>query len=667
MNNENKYLGEEKISKLLLKFSIPCILSLLVSALYNIVDQIFIGHSELGYLGNAATGIVFPLLVIALAFSWMFSDGTAAYLSICQGRHDTENAHKSVGISFTMNLIVSIILMLVFAIFDEQLLTLFGASEATLDMALTYFHIMVITLPIYMFINDTASIIRADGSPAFAMISSVAGAITNIILDPIFIFVFKMGIAGAAWATVIGEVVTAILCIVYFAKYTKTFKLAMHSFALDGTLLSRSLSLGVSTFITQMSIVFLALTCNVNLAKYGAMSIYGADIPISVISIETKVFTIVINIVVGLILGAQPIIGYNFGAKNIKRVKETFFVVLRSTIMIGLIATAIFEFWPELIIGIFGNGDALYMDFACQLFRIFLSLITCTITIKMMSIFLQAVGEPKKAAIVSLSRDIICFIPLCIFLPTLFAPEKGIYGVLLAAPIADIIAIIVTVIIGVNYFRKLDHIMNTESEPNLPESAAIIPSKKGIIITIEREHGSLGKQIGKEVSKALNIPFYYREMAVLAAQKSGLDKDFLAAINTNTPDALANFYLSTSASSQAIVASDNIIKDIAEAGSCVIVGRAASQVLAERDDVVRIFITAPKEYRIQKIMEMYGDNKEDALRYMKHVDESRAAYYKMVSNKTMGMANNYQLVIDSSIGVEQSTKLICEYIAAKLA
>ncbi|MDE7384700.1 MAG: MATE family efflux transporter, partial [Anaeroplasmataceae bacterium] len=356
MEQENSFLGCEKVSKLLLKFSIPCILSLLISALYNIVDQIFVGNSELGYLGNAATGIVFPILIIAHAFAWCIGDGSAAYLSLCQGRKDTKSAHKCIGTGITITVIISVILLTVFLIIKEPLLRLFGASDNTIDLAIEYFVIVIPFFPVFMVMNMMNSVIRADGSPAFSMIAMASGAVVNIILDPIFIFACHFGIAGAAWATVIGQIVSFVLTVIYCFR-TKTFKFILKSFIPNFKIFKNALLLGISTFITQMSIVVISLVCNIMLAKYGALSKYGPDIPISAISIETKVFTIIINIVVGIVLGGQPIIGYNYGAGKIDRVKKTYQLILLSSLIVGLVSTLIIEIFPDAVIAIFGSAN----------------------------------------------------------------------------------------------------------------------------------------------------------------------------------------------------------------------------------------------------------------------------------------------------------------------
>lgn len=648
----NKYLGKEKVSKLLLKFSIPCILSLLISSLYNIVDQIFIGNSELGYLGNAATSIVFPITIISVAFAWAIGDGSAAFLSLCQGRKDTKNSHLAIGNGILINFIISILFVILGFLFMDKLLFLFGASKITLPMAQDYFKIILIFIPVYMMANGMNAIIRADGNPGFSMASTLVGAITNIILDPIFIFIFKWGISGAAWATVIGQCLSLIISIVYFTK-TKTFKLSWKSFKINWGIFSNVIKLGVSTFITQMSIVVISLACNIMLAKYGDMSKYGTDIPIAVIGICMKVFTIVINIAVGIILGAQPILGYNYGAKQYNRVKQTFKLALISTVTVGIISMLIFEFFPDIIIKMFGTESALYMEFATKTFRIFLFFIAFTCIIKISSIFFQAVGNPVKASIVSLARDIIIFIPLVIILPRYI----GIEGALFAAPIADFIGIVITIALLISFFRKLGN----EEVSKISKDVKILSSKDGVIITISRMHGSRGKYIGELVAKKLNIPYYYKELTSISAQESGLDKEFISKLNQNS-NVLHDLYLTTTPVKYAIEAQEKVIKEIASNGSCVIVGRAADYVLRNHKNLIRLFIYAPEDYRINSVIEMYGDSLSDAKKNIHKSNKNRAGYYKLISNNTFGDVSNYDLCIDSSIGVEKTTEIICNFI-----
>ena len=464
--NENKILEEEKISKLLLKFSVACVMGLLISAFYNIVDQIFIGNSTLGYLGNAATGVSFPVICIANAFAWCVGDGAASYLSICAGRKDTDSAHKSVGTGITVTLLISIVLMLICEVAAVPLMSLFGASNQTLDLAVTYFRIVAAFFPFYLLLNVMNSMIRADGSPGFAMKAMVMGAIINIILDPIFIFLLKWGIAGAAWATAIGQVVSFAICAIYFFK-PKSFRLKKSSFVPNLPILSKMINLGAATFITQISIVAVTLVCNMTLARYGALSKYGPDIPISVFSIQTKVYTIVLNIVTGIVLGGQPIFGYNYGAKRMDRVREAYKIVFRATLITGITATIIFQLWPKEVVGIFGSGNELYQEFAVKTFRIYLSLVTVTCLVKMTAVFFQSIGKSKYAVMASVIRDIVCFTPLAIILPSVLEGAEvgtGINGILYAAPISDLVAIVVILILTISFFRKLNKETEVEVE-----------------------------------------------------------------------------------------------------------------------------------------------------------------------------------------------------------
>lgn len=661
MNEEsNKFLGEGKIGKLMLKFSIPCVLSLLVSALYNIVDQIFIGNSELSALGNAATGVVFPIFIISQAFAWCFGDGCAAYLNICQGQNNTKTAQKAIGTGITVTFAASVILMAIFYPLKTELLTLFGVSENSIAMAVEYFNIILAFFPLYMLSNMMNAVIRADGSPSWSIASMLSGAVINIILDPVFIFGFKWGMTGAAAATVIGQTVSFIISLIYFFR-TKTFRLKMKDMIPDFRAFSGALKMGASSFITQITIVIISLCCNIQLAKYGAMSQFGVDIPIAIIGIESKVFTVVINIVVGIVLGCQPIIGYNIGAKKFDRVKKLYRNILACTVVTGVVSTLLFELAPKFVVGLFGvptnipNPDD-YWLFGEMTFRIFLSLVIFTCVIKMTSIFFQAVGKPVNAVVASMIRDIICFVPLILIFPM----SWGIEGILFAAPCADFIAMVVAVTLTVVYFKRLGKEKHTDI--TLPDTV-IKQSHSGVIITIAREHGSCGKRIGMEVAKKLSIPCYYKEVTVLAAQESGLDKQFISELNENSPSVLHSLYLSTNVVRQAVTAQAQIINKISESGSCVIVGRAADHVLREKEGVVNVFIYAPKAYREKKVMEMYGDTEAEAKRSIRRSDEARAAYYNGVSGLTWGSRENYDLMIDASAGIEKCVDTICRFVS----
>ena len=663
-NQENLTLGQGKISRLLLKFSIPCVMGLLISALYNIVDQIFIGNSELGYLGNAATGVSFPVICIANAFAWCVGDGAASYLSICAGRKDSDSAHKCVGTGITVSFIISMTLLLVCEIFAEPLMSMFGASSQTQDMAVEYFRIVAAFFPFYLLLNVMNSMIRADGSPTYAMVGMLAGAIINIVLDPVFIFLLKWGIAGAAWATVIGQIVSFIVCFVYFFK-PKTFRLSKKSFIPDKTVLRSIVALGAATFVTQISIVVLSLVSNMTLAYYGELSKYGPDIPISVFSIQTKVYTVVCSTVTGIVLGGQPIFGYNYGAGKMDRVREAYRIVLRATLIVGFAAVALFELRPQIIINIFGSGSELYQEFAVKTFRIYLSLTMITCLVKMTAVFFQSIGKSVHAVVASLVRDIICFTPLALILPAMLeknTPGSGVNGILYAAPISDLVAVVVILVLTISFFRSLK---NKEAEQTAAEVRIIKPSRPGPIITIAREHGTAGKKIGSLVAQRLGIPFYYKEVTALAAQESGLDKAFLSGLNEDGPNVLYDLYLSTNAVQRAVIAQEEVICTIANNGSCVIVGRAADYVLRDYENVFRVFIHAPKDYRVAKVMEMYGDSLEDARRNVRHSDIARAGYYRNISGQNWGVPHNYHLCLDASLGEEVCVDMICKIIEGK--
>lgn len=650
--NQNNYLGKEKLSKLLAKFAIPCILSLIISCLYNIVDQIFVGNM-VGTAGNAATGIIFPITVIGWGASLFFGDGAAAYLSMALGKGETRKIHASVGNAALMSFLSGIIIIAVAYIGGNGLLTLLGAKDVeTLQLASDYGKIIYAMMPFALAQNCLASIIRADGSPKTAMAAMFTGAVINIIGDPILISF--MGIKGAAVATILGQFVSFIMCAAYIV-HPKNFKIGMKSFALQKKLLGNIMALGTSSFLTQLSIVVITIINNLLLVEYGAKSPYGVVIPLSAFVVIMKLFQIILNIAIGIAAGAQPIVGYNYGAQQYSRVRELLKLILKYTAIICIIAMVLIEIFPQSFIRMFGSDGELYMGFATNCLCIYLSLILFTCLQKVSAIFLQSIGKAHLAALLSMLRDILLIIS------SLIVPVKlGVTGIFWAAPIADIIAFAITLFVMVRVWKSLQ-IPDSE-----PKEAAVIPriqkSVPGTIITIAREHGSSGKQIGKVIAEKLDIPFYYKEVAALAAEESGLHRKFISDINVNSPQLLHELYLSTSVVQQAILAQDQIIRKIADQGACVIVGRAADHVLREYENVVRIFIYAPEEYRIGKVMEVYGDTRTEAVKNIHRSDEARAAYYHSISNMRWGDAHNYDILIDSSIGVEACAAALCDFL-----
>lgn len=442
-------LATERIGKLLPQYAIPSIVSLLIGSLYNIVDQIFVGHG-VGYLGNCATSIVFPLTVIGLAAALLIGDGTAAHLSLCQGRNQTEDFHLCLGNGLLLGTVFSIIYMILFFLFTDGILTTFGATEVTLPYAREYSTIIFIGMPFYVITNLLSAVIRADGSPEVSMLSMASGAIFNVIFDPVFIFGFHMGVLGAAVATILGQILSFVIAVRYLLK-SKTFRLKWKSFRPNFRAVAQALPLGISSFLTQAAIVLTSGVSNMLYVKYGADSVYGSDIPIAVMGIVMKVFAIVISIAIGLAIGAQPIIGFNYSAGNYKRVRDTFKLTTILTVTVAIIATIIFELFPHVLIRAFGNEGENYVAFAVLCFRIYLCLILFTCFQKSAGVFLQAIGKPIQSIIVSISRDLLFQFPAMLIMSSLW----GIMGLLWAAPVADFLAFIVTFIFIALQMKRL--------------------------------------------------------------------------------------------------------------------------------------------------------------------------------------------------------------------
>ena len=428
----------EPVGRLIAKFAIPCVISLLVNSLYNIVDQIFIGWG-VGYLGNGATNVVFPITIVALSLSLMISDGGAAYLSLKLGEGDVKSARKGVSNAIALVTIVSILLTAVFLLFIDPILTLFGATDTLRPFALEYGTVIGMGLPFMMIPAALNSIIRADGGPKYAMFSMVLGAIINTVFDPIFIFVFHMGVRGAAIATVMGQVASFVVSVVYMPRF-KTLRLNLSAFRLRRRTCLNVAAFGISSFITQFAItIVMALTNNL-LAVYGAASVYGAEIPLTATGIVMKVNQILISILVGIAVGAQPIIGYNYGARDYKRVKIALDIALLASEIVAIAAFLIFQFAPMSVVSLFGSEEGLYNEFAVKAFRIFLLLCPLTGFQTVVAVYLQAVGKPVKSAILSLARQIIFFIPAALILPMFL----GVVGVLWTGPVADGLAFLLS-------------------------------------------------------------------------------------------------------------------------------------------------------------------------------------------------------------------------------
>ena len=458
---KQSYLATEKVGKLMGKYAVPCIISLLVGALYNIVDQIFIANADyLGSYGNAANTVVFPLTVIALGIAVMIGDGCCAFVSISLGEKKPENATRSVGNSVLLCVIASIVLTAIYLIFAEPILTAFGGkvNAETFALSKEYFFWIALGIPFYMFGQAMNPIIRADGNPKFAMISTLVGAAINIILDPIFIFGFKWGMMGAAIATVIGQIATAILAVWYLFR-AKIIKPAKVDFNLQGKIVGKTLSLGLCSFLAQISLVAAMAAINNMIRKYGAMdAIFGqeqfAQIPMAVVGIVMKFFQIVISIVIGMAAGCIPIVGFNMGAKMHDRVKKLFSKLLIAEAIVGAVALVIVEFFPNALIQIFGaaNESIYYTDFAVKAFRIYLCMMIFACVNKATFIFLQAMGKAVESTMLSMVREIVFGVGFALILPLFF----GLDGVLYSMPVSDILTAVISAILIVRTYKQLD-------------------------------------------------------------------------------------------------------------------------------------------------------------------------------------------------------------------
>ena len=464
----NTFLETEPIGALMRKYAVPCIISLLVAALYNIVDQMFIANaSYLGSYGNAANTVVFPLTVVALAIAVMIGDGCCAFVSISLGANKKEDAHKGIGSAVLLCVISSLVLTAVYLIFQEQILTVFGGrvNEETFYHAKEYFFWITLGVPFYMFGQAMNPIIRSDGSPKFAMVSTLAGAVTNIILDPIFIFIFKWGMMGAAVATVLGQVLTAVLSIWYLC-HMKAVKLEKSSFGIHPRLAAKYLPLGICSFLSQISLVAAMAAIQNMTLKYGAIDpIFGqsqyAQIPMAVLGIVMKFFQIVISIAVGMAAGCIPIVGYNIGAGRKDRAANLFTRLLICEAAVGAVALLIVELFPRQLIGIFGaaNESSYYTDFAVKCFRVYLCMMILATVNKATFIYLQSLGKALLSTMLSMVREVVFGVGFALILPIFF----GLDGVLYSMPVSDVLTFIISAIV-IAYTYKTLRVASIERE-----------------------------------------------------------------------------------------------------------------------------------------------------------------------------------------------------------
>lgn len=651
-------LGKEKINTLLLSFAIPCVISMLINSVYNIVDQIFIGKG-VGTLGNAATNVIFPLVIIANAISGLIGNGASANLSLRLGEKKEDEAKKCIGSAITLTIIVSIVFSIIIYLLLPNLVYLLGCTKNVYHYALDYGRIILIGAPFMITYSAIASIIRADGSPKYSMILLVVGAIINIILDPIFIFTFNMGVKGGAIATVIGQIVSCIMALVYIPKI-KSVKLEKSDFKLDKSI-TRTLGLGLSSFITQATVLALFVFMNNIMTKYGATSKFGSDIPLSVYGVISKINSLYISTILGISIGSQPIIGFNYGAGNYSRVRETLKKVLVINMIVGIIFNTIFFLFPTELAGIFisktdPNYD-LFMEFAVLMCRSFL-LVCCLNFLEMTtSIVVQSLGNVKKATAVSFIRQIILFIPIALILCILC--KKGIYGALYAGCISDSITFVISIFILLSEYKKLKDDNQDIVVTNENQKADYQGPK--IVVTISREYGSGGRYVGKLLADRMHLPFYDKELISLAAKESGLSSAYIV----KNDEIMASSKYKDNNDDRLFVAEVRVIKDLAK-HSCVIVGRCSDYILKDTKNTLKIFLYSDMDSKIKRAVKYYGISKEKAEKQIESINKKREKHYKYYTDRAWKNPNNYDLMLNVDLlGVEKCAELIENIIKSK--
>lgn len=649
-------LGKENINKLLISFAIPCVISMLINSVYNIVDQIFIGKG-VGTLGNAATNVIFPLVIIFNAVAGLIGNGAAANLSLKLGEGKKEEGGKIVGSAVTVSIIFSIMLSVIAYLFLPKLVYMFGCTKNVYQYAVDYGKIIILGAPFMIIYSALSQLIRADGSPKYSMVLLVVGAILNIILDPIFIFTFNMGVKGGAIATVIGQIVSFVMAILYLKK-VKSVKLEKESFKVDKSI-TRTLGLGLSSFITQSTVLALFVFMNNMMTKYGALTKYGADIPLSVYGVISKINSLYISTILGISIGAQPIIGFNYGAGNYERVKETLRKVLTINLVVGLIFNIIFYLFPKEIVSIFiTNSDPnykLFLEFAVIICHSFLLVMGLNFLEMTTSITVQSLGNVKKATMVSFIRQIILFIPIACFMAIYL--HKGIYGVLNAGPIADAITFFIALVIFYSEYRKLSI---KEKTTNL-EDIKVNNTYKGkkIVITISREYGSGGHYVGELLAKRMGINFYDKNLINLISKKSGLSKEYVE----ENSQKLASFKYIDNNDDRIFIAEEKVIKDLAKKESCVIVGRCADYILKDNKDTIKVFLYSSSQDKVKRAVKYYNLEEDKALKEINKINSERAKHYKYYTNRDWYDFANYDIALNVDyLGVEKTAELLEQVI-----
>ena len=641
---QTELFGKEKISKLLLKLAPPVMLAQLIQALYNIVDSFFVGRFSDS--GLTALSIIYPMQLLMIALAVGTGVGINTVMAAKLGRGERREADEYAGVGTPLAVVLWFIFAVVCFFIMPAYARMSTSSQAVIRDVTVYGRIVCV-FSFGLFLESIwTKVLQSNGDMKTPMFAQIMGAVTNIVLDPILIFGLlgmpKMGIAGAAVATVAGQIVAALIVMKKGFRKSPKWEVYPHHIA-------RIFKLGIPNILMQSAYTFYILGLNLILAEF-------SDQAVTALGIYYKWQTFFFIPLGAMQTCIVPMISYNYAARNIDRCKKTLWASVLFGVALMAIGMLCFLCIPAQMLGVFST-DPRVIEIGSVGFRFvgvsFIPLVTSLI----FPVFFQAVGSSLKSSALTVIRTVVLFVPL----GYIFS-RFGLNWFWLTYPVTEVVTSIVGAVFY-NQFIKKDY----ASEPKRisaddGDDIALKPSAPGVIITIAREHGSSGKQIGKLVAQQLGIPFYYKEMVALAAHESGLDREFISDIHKNAPDALRELYLSSHVVLRAIEAQGSIIRKIADNGSCVIVGRAADYVLRNYKDVVRIFVHAPKEYRMKRVMEVYGDTPKEAKRNIRRSDKARASYYRHISGKRWGDADNYELSIDSSAGVQSAARAIVDYV-----
>lgn len=643
-----EFFGTEKISKILFKLAPPVMLAQLIQALYNIVDSLFIGrYSDTGL---TALSIIYPLqlLMIALAVGTGVGINTimAAKLGVGNKKEADDYAGVGTPLAVAMWFLFAVICWLIMPAYAKMSTD----SVEVINDVIVYGRIVCV-FSLGLFLESIwTKVLQANGDMKTPMMAQIFGAITNIVIDPLLIFGMfglpEMGIAGAAVATVAGQIVAAL--IVFRKGFRKSPAKGVYP-----RYIAKIFRLGVPNILMQSAYTFYILGLNLILSTF-------SDQAVTALGLYYKWQTFFFIPLGAMQTCIVPVISFNYAARNIERCKKTLTSAIGFGLALMAMGTLCFISVPTQMLQVF-TSDAQVIEIGRVGFRFvgisFIPMVTSLI----FPVFFQAVGSSLKSSFLTVIRTVVLFVPLGFLFSRL-----GLNWFWMTFPVTEVI----TSVVGFVYYRQFltsEYVQKEKSSIFAEkEVVALQESKPGLIITIAREHGSSGKQIGKLVAEKLGIPFYYKEMIALAAHESGLDKEFISDIHKNAPDVLYELYASTHVVQLAIAAQDKIIRKIADNGSCVIVGRTADYVLKDYENVFRIFIGASKEYRIQRVMEVYGDTLQEAKRNIHRSDKARASYYRHISGRCWGDEKNYDLVVDSSSGVEETALTILKYISARM-